>query len=272
MLGFASDEGFNEAKTEETVRIDLPSNDVEQRLVINESVKLPAECFTIIKAKDMSKQELLVAKDLSNNREEIIKEKNFKIEEEDEVVVEVVKEEPKKKVEKVEVEMPKVTAEPVVTMESVTIESADTQDTQTTLVYNGNFTGNTPVVSSSGLTIEQIDLILADTYMAGMGSTIYEVEQTYGINAFFTIGVAGCESGFGKSHRAKTKNDCFGQISCKFSSYEEGILHFGENLHKHYKNSVVMTPLGIDPKYSGYPDTNWSTAVVSIMNRCASKL
>ena len=140
-------------------------------------------------------------------------------------------------------------------------------------VINKNFTIDSPVLSSSGLSVDDIEVILAGTDLAGHGQCIYNTEHTYGVNAFFILGVAGTESAFGKSNRAKKVHDCFGQMACKFETLDDGIDYFGKNMSKYNARGITMTPKGIDPTYSGIPGhTEWAKYVVVMMNQCANKL
>src|SRR5690606_37405900 len=63
----------------------------------------------------------------------------------------------------------------------------------------------------SGLSEDQIESLFEDSALAGhdLGEAILHIEETYGINAFFTIAVMKLESGHGKSKLAKTKNNLF---------------------------------------------------------------
>ncbi|MBO9599861.1 MAG: glucosaminidase domain-containing protein, partial [Cohnella sp.] len=68
------------------------------------------------------------------------------------------------------------------------------------------------VKSQSGLTEEDIGEMLEGTDLAdqGLEEAILDIEEEYGVNAYFTIAVMKLESGNGESRLAKRKNNLFG--------------------------------------------------------------
>ncbi|MBC5647397.1 glucosaminidase domain-containing protein [Christensenella tenuis] len=62
----------------------------------------------------------------------------------------------------------------------------------------------------SGCSAEELEALLKDSGLEGLGSCYAEKEQTHGINALFLISVAQLESGFGKSKLAQNCNNLGG--------------------------------------------------------------
>lgn len=81
------------------------------------------------------------------------------------------------------------------------------------------------VASDSGLSLEDIDTILAGTALAdeGLEQAILEVEEEYGINAYFTIAVMKLESGNGESKIARKKNNLFGLNAIAGDAYNQAL-------------------------------------------------
>ncbi|MCC3371647.1 glucosaminidase domain-containing protein [Cohnella sp. REN36] len=131
------------------------------------------------------------------------------------------------------------------------------------------------VKSDSGLTAEHIATILKGTALANIGleDAILEIEEEYGINAYFTIAVMKLESGNGKSKLAKTKNNLFGLNAVtgsenvkafSFSSKEDSIRKFGQLLAKNYVGKGYTTIEKVAKKYCPASGT-WATKVKNIM-------
>lgn len=148
-----------------------------------------------------------------------------------------------------------------------TIEDIEEEPVEELPDYNYNqVTSSTSVKGSSGLTAQQIDTLLEGTDLYGIGQAVYEVEQTNGINAYFTISVASLESGYGSSDLAKNKNNIFGMINCSFDSFDSCVAYFGKLMNDYeYKHNITMTTEGINPRYCELD--SWTGKVVSLMNR-----
>ncbi|CAM4200840.1 glucosaminidase domain-containing protein [Paenibacillus alkaliterrae] len=138
------------------------------------------------------------------------------------------------------------------------------------------------VESDSGLTVAHIEKIFAGTALSGHGleEAILEIEDEYGINAFFTIAVMKLESGNGKSKIAKLKNNLFGlnaidgdQYNKAFSFKTKGdsVRRFGKLLAKHYVGKGLETIEQVAKKYCP-ANSKWSGLVKNIMKSDYRKL
>jgi flagellum-specific peptidoglycan hydrolase FlgJ len=136
--------------------------------------------------------------------------------------------------------------------------------------YHEAFSTSSIIISDSGLDADQINGLVSGSGLEGLGSAIDEIEETYGVNAFYTLAVAALESGRGTSTLATTKNNLFGLINCTFKSKESCIQYFGKLMIK-YRDTygVTMTPEGINPTYCE-TDT-WAGKVVTLMNEYVTK-
>ena len=123
------------------------------------------------------------------------------------------------------------------------------------------------VKNPSGLTADQIDILLKDTKLYGIGDSVYQIEQQYGIDAYYTISVAVLESGHGRSNLATTKNNIFGlMLERNFESFDDCVRYFGRLMNK-YENiyNVTMTTDGINTLYCTL--NSWSGKIVELMNQ-----
>jgi beta-N-acetylglucosaminidase len=138
------------------------------------------------------------------------------------------------------------------------------------------------VKSDSGLEEAHIEEILKGTSLADLGleKAILEIEEEYGINAYFTIAVMKLESGNGKSKIAKDKNNLFGlnaidgdQYNKAFSFKTKGdsVQKFGQLISKNYIDKGYTTIEKVSTKYC-QANPKWSGLVKSIMKSDYNKL
>lgn len=73
------------------------------------------------------------------------------------------------------------------------------------VIYNSN-----DVSILSNATADQLNELLKDKGLKGLGNTYIQAEKTYGVNALFLIGITALESYWGQSDLAKTKNNLSG--------------------------------------------------------------
>ncbi|SFD83806.1 SH3 domain-containing protein [Paenibacillus catalpae] len=138
------------------------------------------------------------------------------------------------------------------------------------------------VESDSGLTEEHIAKLFEKTALAnhGLERAILDIEEEYGINAYFTIAVMKLESGNGKSTLAKKKNNLFGlnaidsdkyNKAFSFATKGDSVRKFGQLLAKNYVAKGFTT---IDKVASKYCPANpkWAGLVMNIMKRDYKKL
>jgi len=138
------------------------------------------------------------------------------------------------------------------------------------------------VESDSGLTIEHIEKIFEGTALSGhdLEQAILEVEDEYGINAYFTIAVMKLESGNGKSRLAKSKNNLFGlnaidgdkyNKAFSFETKGDSVRKFGQLLSKNYVGKGLTTIEKVARKYCP-SNSKWSSLVKNIMKSDYRKL
>lgn len=133
------------------------------------------------------------------------------------------------------------------------------------------------VKSDSGLTEEDIALILDGTELAGEGleKVILEVEEEHGINAYFTIAVMKLESGNGESRLAKKKNNLFGLNAIagdafnkahSFKTKADCVRKFGQLIADNYVDQGYTTVEKVAKKYCP-ANSKWPSHVKMIMKR-----
>ncbi|OBZ17307.1 glucosaminidase domain-containing protein [Bacillus sp. FJAT-26390] len=138
------------------------------------------------------------------------------------------------------------------------------------------------VESDSGLTEEHIAKIFEGTALSGhdLEQAILEIEDEYGINAYFTIAVMKLESGNGKSKLAKSKNNLFGlnaidgdkyNKAFSFETKGDSVRKFGQLLSKNYVDKGLTTIEKVARKYCP-ANSKWSGLVKNIMKSDYRKL
>ena len=138
------------------------------------------------------------------------------------------------------------------------------------------------VESDSGLTKAHIAKIFEGTALSGhnLEQAILEIEEEYGINAYFTIAVMKLESGNGKSYLAKKKNNLFGLNAIDGNKYNkafsfktkgDSVRKFGQLLSRNYVNKGLTTIEKVARKYCP-ANSRWSSLVKNIMKRDYKKL
>ncbi|MGM0883864.1 MAG: glucosaminidase domain-containing protein [Bacillota bacterium] len=171
--------------------------------------------------------------------------------------------------------------EPKVTIES--FKKAVTQQADIEAAADAEPSQPTSIVQSdSGLTEAHITKILDGTALAGhqLEEAILEIEEEYGINAYFTIAVMKLESGNGKSWIARKKNNLFGlnaidgdkyNKAFSFKTKGDSVRKFGQLLSKNYVGKGLKTIEKVAKKYCP-ANSKWSSLVKNIMKRDYRKL
>jgi beta-N-acetylglucosaminidase len=138
------------------------------------------------------------------------------------------------------------------------------------------------VKSESSLTEEHITQLFAGTALSGheLEKAIVEIEQEYGINAYFTIAVMKLESGHGKSQIAQIKNNMFGlnaidndayNKAFSFNTKGESVQKFGQLISENYIDQGYTSVEKVARKYcQANPD--WPMLVKRIMESDYNKL
>jgi hypothetical protein len=138
------------------------------------------------------------------------------------------------------------------------------------------------IKSDSGLLEADIKEIFKGTSLAGFGleKAILNIEEEYGINAYFTIAVMKLESGNGKSKIAKEKNNLFGlnaitgdkhNKAFSFKTKGESVQKFGQIISKSYINKGYTTVEKVSVKYCK-ANPEWPGLVKNIMNNDYKRL
>lgn len=130
------------------------------------------------------------------------------------------------------------------------------------------------VISRSGLTKEDISQIFEGTDLSGHGleDAVLEVEEKYGINAYFTIAVMKLESGNGKSRLARVKNNLFGlnatggnnEQAYSFETKADSVHKFGQLIAEKYVDKGLTTIEKVGQKYCP-SNEKWADLIVRIM-------
>lgn len=98
------------------------------------------------------------------------------------------------------------------------------------------------VFTKSNLSVEQLNVILSGTGLAGYGQAFYDMEQTYGVNSLFAIAVGSHESA--NFYKTANVHNYFGFRGTrgwmKFASPNDCINYFGKLMHNslYYGKSI----------------------------------
>lgn len=174
-------------------------------------------------------------------------------------------EEPKLSTE-VTTEIKQPITEPVAVAVVAEAAVVDSEPVVTDYYHGTTYTLDSNIFSSSGLTAAQIDKLIEGKAFHGIGQAVYNIEQTYGVNAYFTLGVSSLESGYGTSAMARNQKNLFGMIGCSYSSWTENIDAFGKLMVKYHTQWGVKNPTirNINKLYCG--TAHWQNTVTSLMN------
>ena len=141
-------------------------------------------------------------------------------------------------------------------------------------VYSGNFTHWTSMHSSSGLSREDIELLLKGSNIEECANAIYECEKIYGVNAYLALGVSKLESGWGKSDAAIYRNNLFGIMGTNglryFESKDACIEYWFELISGYYFGNNMVYPQTIGERYCEGSD--WAPYIAELMNEISRKL
>ena len=144
-------------------------------------------------------------------------------------------------------------------------------------VASAGFTIHTNINSISGMTLEDISFLLREyPALQEIGESVLLNEKKYGVNAYFILGVASQESGFGTSLMARKKNNLFGIGAYDEGSYENALSFNSKSECVEYFCSLILlylesgrsTPATIHKRYAS--DELWASRVVQLMNSYAT--
>ncbi|TJY44009.1 hypothetical protein E5161_01015 [Cohnella pontilimi] len=156
-----------------------------------------------------------------------------------------------------------------------TVPSADTLEPAVPATEADPAKPTSAVLSDSGLTKEHIAGMFEDTALSGQAleDPILEIEEKYGINAYFTIAVMKLESGNGTSRLAKEKNNLFGlnaidgrqnELAFRFRTKGDSVREFGDIINRVYLKKGYTTVEKVAKKYCP-ANPKWASLVKNIM-------
>lgn len=135
----------------------------------------------------------------------------------------------------------------------------------------------------SGVAAAELNEVLKNTGLEGLGEAFILAEINYNVNALFLVALAAHESEWGKSNFAKERNNLFGFMSYdsnlnatkKFESKEECIQVVAKHLSEHYlteggKYHNGYTLASINEKYAS--DNGWYKKVGQTMLSLHTKI
>lgn len=121
----------------------------------------------------------------------------------------------------------------------------------------------------SGLSAKQFDTITkilfkklgkAENSMCTLGKALYDVEQTYGVNGLYILGIGALESGWGTSQLAINKNNLYGLYGKSFDNVYDCTMYMGKLLRTKYLDQGLISLKDIATKYCEGNET-WPDAV-----------
>ncbi len=122
------------------------------------------------------------------------------------------------------------------------------------------------------LSIDEYNIILEGTALAGLGESYYNMERTYGVNGLYAISVAFHESGYG--YRRANTNNCYGMKGSSgwmaFDSLDANIMYFGKLMQNswYYNKSID----DIAKVYCPGTHASWASAIKAMMKTQFDKL
>jgi beta-N-acetylglucosaminidase len=138
---------------------------------------------------------------------------------------------------------------------------------------------NMSITGYSNLSLNEVRKLLEGTRLKGIEQAVLDIEESWGVNAFFTIAVAKHESGNGYSRLAKNKNNLFGinavdgnayRSATHFVSKSQCVYRFGEIIKEVYIDKGHHTLVSIQNKYCS--SREWASSVRGIMSSDARRV
>lgn len=128
----------------------------------------------------------------------------------------------------------------------------------------------------TGADAETLDIILEDTYLEGLGQFFYTMENTYGVNALFSIGNTALESGWGTSRKYRDYNNLYGidinNYTYYWSSREACIEYWFKLLSSKYIDQGFTSISKINTKYCPDGTTSWGDKITAISYKLQNKI
>lgn len=125
----------------------------------------------------------------------------------------------------------------------------------------------------SGLKEEDYYLLTKGTWWEGNEQTLIDLENNYGINAMFAMSVSTLESGFGRSDRAKTRNNYYGiEVPKVWDSLYSNTQYWGKLIKNHYVDEGRPSVWSISSKYCPPNANYWASFNSDKMNEFYNEL
>ncbi|MEA4852942.1 MAG: glucosaminidase domain-containing protein [Christensenella sp.] len=128
---------------------------------------------------------------------------------------------------------------------------------------------------------EQLEILLQNTGLAGLGGAFVNAERNYGVNALFLISITKLESGNGNSSLAKNSNNLGGLKSggngyLSFDSKEQCVDYMARLLSENYLNEngkyySGKTVKGVSKIYCEQ-SSYWASSVEKMMEQAYNKI
>jgi beta-N-acetylglucosaminidase len=151
------------------------------------------------------------------------------------------------------------------------------------LIHDYPFSPKYDLRKKSGLSAADMDRILEDTGLSGLGQAYIDSENKHGSHALFMAAISILESAWGKSQLAKIKNNLFGfgaydgnvSKAIRFSSKSQCIDYVSKYISEEYlqedgKHFSGFTIRDVGKKYSS--NSAWAYEVAEIMNILLDKI
>lgn len=128
------------------------------------------------------------------------------------------------------------------------------------------------ITKLTNLKLEDMILLTKGTWWEGYEESLYNLEQTYHINAAFAMAVSSLESGCGTSSRARSRNNFYGlETGTTYSSRYHNTAYFGDLMNRKYVGVGKKSVYAIGPKYCP-PNRQWEKYVANYMSGVQSRL
>ena len=125
----------------------------------------------------------------------------------------------------------------------------------------------------TGLKKEDFKYLTKGTWWSGKEHILYEVEQTYGINAMFTMSVSTLESGHGRSYRSQIRENYYGiELNHYWDNLYDNSLFFGKLIKKNHGKQGRKRVWNTSTKYCPPHHDMWANYMYEHMHKLNNKL
>ena len=125
----------------------------------------------------------------------------------------------------------------------------------------------------SGLKEKDYKYLTKGTWWEGNEHTLMDLENNYGVNAMFAMSVSTLESYFGRSDRAKSRNNYYGlELSRSWDSLYSNTQTWGKIIREYYIKQGRISTTGISTKYCPPNSEYWAEFNRNNMYKLYNKL